>query len=99
MFKSSLSGLKNLNSDYVNNSYDMSTDNLTISGTLISPLTNLLSTSSNIIDSNFQTFKNNLLNVSHVNYDNKFNLLSTTTTNLDQKIELYENSNIITFNL
>ena len=45
-----IDGLHTIHSDYVFNTYDMSTNNLTISGNLISPITNLLNISYNILD-------------------------------------------------
>ena len=49
-FPRSVDGLNSVNSDFINNSFDIYTNNLTISGNLISPITDNLSISTNLIN-------------------------------------------------
>jgi len=53
-----IDGLHRINSDFINNSFDISTNNLTISGLLISPIKNLLSISYNILDNKINLLGN-----------------------------------------
>ena len=84
-FPLTLSGLKNVNSNFIINSNDV-----TISGTLQSPITDLLCISSLTIDS-----KLSLLSVSSQLLDSKCNTLSVSNSVVDSKVGILGVSNSV----
>ncbi len=92
LWNRTLSNLRSLNSDYINNSYDaLIQGNLTISGTLQSPTTNLLSVSTNLLNTKVETY-----NLNQTNLNSALTISAAITNN---KLELYETLNINNFNL
>src|SRR5690242_21740 len=80
-FTKSLNGLNKINSSYINNRHDISTNNLYVSGIFSSPVTNTLGISSNILDNKIYG-----LGISSGILDNKIYGLGISSGNLQGKI-------------
>ena len=64
LWSKSQSGLRNINSSFINNSYDMSTQNLNVSGIFNALITDNLSISTNFINQkleNYNSINTNLI--------------------------------------
>ena len=97
-----LSGLKIVESNYTNNSYDLTTNNLYVSGIFKSIITDNLNISYNFINTkleNYNTINTNLINnltISQVNDIQNLNNLTITSNYINTDLQTFKsNQNII----
>src|SRR6476660_6608657 len=101
MWQRTLSNERRLNSDYIDNSHDaLIQGNLSVSGTLQSPITNLLSVSSNTINTKVENLTissaltNNKLEFYNTDINNHLDILGASSNILGISI----NQNTTNFN-